>query len=155
VAGTNLDLVAQRDTNQTSGRRWIHNVKQHISLFVNGVKGKISMTLLAAAGNIQIQAQSGEIEVTADQAFTLTSCKEGITLAAKKQILLVSGGAYIRIADGNIEIHCPSSVDMKGAQYAKTGPASMDVPFPQFPNTVCKNCMQSAASEANPLVAGK
>ena len=155
AAGTNLDLVAQRDTNQTSGRRWIHNVGQHLSLFVQGVASKISLKLIAAKGNIQIQAQSGEIEVTADQAFTLTSCKEGITLAAKKQILLVSGGAYIRIADGNIEIHCPSSVDMKGAQYAKTGPASMDVPFPQFPNTVCKNCMQSAASEANPLVAGK
>ena len=38
AAGTNLHLVAQRDTNQTSGRRWIHNVGQHISLFVAGVR---------------------------------------------------------------------------------------------------------------------
>ncbi|MDW5418243.1 type VI secretion system tip protein TssI/VgrG, partial [Iodobacter sp. CM08] len=48
TAGTNLDLVAQRDTNQTSGRRWIHNVGQHISLFVAGVKDKVALKLIAA-----------------------------------------------------------------------------------------------------------
>ncbi|WP_297576903.1 type VI secretion system Vgr family protein, partial [uncultured Deefgea sp.] len=30
TAGTNLDQIAQRDHNQTTGRRWIHNVGQHI-----------------------------------------------------------------------------------------------------------------------------
>uniref|UniRef100_UPI0025E2D8D3 type VI secretion system Vgr family protein n=1 Tax=Iodobacter sp. TaxID=1915058 RepID=UPI0025E2D8D3 len=55
-AGTNLDLVAQRDTNQTSGRRWIHNVGQHISLFVAGVKDKVALKLIAAKGKIQLQA---------------------------------------------------------------------------------------------------
>ncbi|RMC90455.1 DUF2345 domain-containing protein, partial [Aquitalea palustris] len=37
-AGTNLNLVAQRDSNETTGRRWLHNAGQHISLFVAGVK---------------------------------------------------------------------------------------------------------------------
>ena len=50
AAGTNLDLVAQRDTNQTSGRRWLHNVGQHISLFVTGVKDQIALKLIAAKG---------------------------------------------------------------------------------------------------------
>ncbi|MCD4483950.1 type VI secretion system tip protein VgrG, partial [Chromobacterium vaccinii] len=35
-AGQNLNLIAQRDANHTTGRRWLHNVGQHISLFVAG-----------------------------------------------------------------------------------------------------------------------
>ena len=71
ATGTNLDFVAQRDTNQTSGRRWLHNVGQHISLFVNGVKDKISLKLIAAQGKVQMQAQHGDIEVTADTRRTI------------------------------------------------------------------------------------
>ncbi|QLD47859.1 DUF2345 domain-containing protein, partial [Paraburkholderia fungorum] len=32
------------------------------------------------------------------------------------------GGAYIRIKDGNIEIHAPGKIDIKGAQHAFSGP---------------------------------
>ncbi|MCQ4146117.1 DUF2345 domain-containing protein, partial [Vogesella sp. AC12] len=67
AAGTNIDQVAQRDLNQTSGRRWLHNVGQHISLFVAGVKDKVSLKLIAAKGKVQVQAQSDAMELTADK----------------------------------------------------------------------------------------
>ncbi|MGR2682968.1 DUF2345 domain-containing protein, partial [Chromobacterium haemolyticum] len=135
AAGTNLDLVAQRDTNQTSGRRWIHNVGQHISLFVTGLQDKISLKLIAAKGKVQVQAQSDSVEVTADKDVTVTSCKERITVAAKQEILLnVSGGAYIRIAGGNIELHCPGKVSVKGASHQMSGPASIGVNMKGFPS---------------------
>ena len=50
TAGTNLDQIALRDSNQTTGRRWIHNVGQHISLFVSGVKDSIALKLIVAKG---------------------------------------------------------------------------------------------------------
>jgi len=136
AAGTNLDQIAQRDTNHTSGRRWLHNVGQHISLFVNGVKDKISLKLIAAQGKVQMQAQHGEIEVTAEKDITLTACKGKVTMAANEEILLTSGGGYIRIKGGNIEIHCPQVVSMKAVSHQWLGPDAMQVPMPDLPISV-------------------
>jgi len=153
AAGTNLDLVAQRDTNQTSGRRWIHNVGQHLSLFVQGVKDKTSLKLFAAKGKIQLQAQSDSMELTADKDVTVTSCKDSITIAAKTEILLnVGGGSYIRMAGGNIEVHCPGTLSVKGAEHDVAGPASMTVPMPIFPGKqFCLQCMLNAIKSGSPL----
>ncbi|MFB9166944.1 type VI secretion system Vgr family protein, partial [Chromobacterium piscinae] len=124
-AGQNLNLVAQRDANHTTGRRWLHNVGQHISLFVSGVKDKVALKLIAAKGKVQVQAQSDAMELTADKDVTITSCKNVITVAAKEEILLTCGGGYIRIAGGNIEVHCPGQVSVKGASHNLSGPTSL------------------------------
>ena len=146
AAGTNLDQIAQRDSNQTSGRRWLHNVGQHISLFVAGVADKITLKLIAAKGKVQIQAQSDAMEITADKDITVTSCKDSITIAAKEEILLnVGGGAYIRMSGGNIEVHCPGTVSVKGAEHVVSGPDSLNIPFPQFPKSICIDCLARAA----------
>ncbi|UTH76602.1 type VI secretion system Vgr family protein [Chromobacterium sp. IIBBL 290-4] len=133
-AGQNLNLVAQRDANHTTGRRWIHNVGQHISLFVAGVKDKVALKLIAAKGKVQVQAQSDAMELTADKELTITSVKGKVQIAASQEVLLTSGGGYIRIAGGNIEVHCPSEVSVKGASHALSGPASLDTPMPAMPN---------------------
>jgi type VI secretion system secreted protein VgrG len=57
-----------------------------------------------------MQAQHGEFEITAERDITLTACKGKVTMAAKEEILLTSGGSYIRIKGGNIEIRCPDVV---------------------------------------------
>ncbi|MDW5416823.1 type VI secretion system tip protein TssI/VgrG [Iodobacter sp. CM08] len=125
TAGTNLDLVAQRDTNQTSGRRWIHNVGQHISLFVAGVKDKVALKLIAAKGKIQMQAQSDDVEITADKNVKITACKEKVEIAAGDEVLFTAGGGYIRLKGGNIEIHCPGEVSIKGANHEISGGQSL------------------------------
>jgi type VI secretion system secreted protein VgrG len=132
-AGTNLDLVAQRDTNQTSGRRWIHNVGQHISLFVAGVKDKVALKIIAAKGKIQLQAQSDDIEITADKNVKITACKEKAEITAGNELLLTSGGGYIRLKDGNIEIHCPGEISIKGASHEMSGGTSTSINMPILP----------------------
>jgi type VI secretion system secreted protein VgrG len=136
AAGANLDLVAQRDTNQTTGRRWLHNVGQHISLFVNGIKDKVAMKLIAAQGKIQLQAQSDSIEATADKDVTITANKGKVVIAAKDEILLTAGGGYIRLKDGNIEIHCPGKQSQKAASFALTGPERLTMDHPAFPKNL-------------------
>ncbi|KMN76218.1 hypothetical protein VK98_22310, partial [Chromobacterium sp. LK11] len=90
----------------------------------------------AAKGKIQVQAQSDSLEVTADKDVTVTSCKERITVAAKQEILLnVSGGAYIRIAGGNIELHCPGKVSVKGASHQMSGPTSLAKELNKMPSS--------------------
>ena len=124
AAGTNLDITSQRDTNQTSGRRWLHNVGEHISLFVAGVADKVAFKLISAKGKLQIQAQADSIEMQAAKNID-QSAHEVINLVAGQEILLTSGGAYIRLKGGNIEIHAPGNIDIKGATHALSGPAQM------------------------------
>ena len=133
AAGSNIDSIAQRDTNQTSGRRWLHNVGQHISLFVAGVKDKIALKLIAAKGKVQIQAQSDAMELTADKDVTVTSCKGKVVIAAKQDILLASGGGYIKLSGGNIDIHCPGNISIKGAKHALSGGGSLAANLPPLP----------------------
>jgi type VI secretion system secreted protein VgrG len=154
-AGTNIDLVAQRDTNQTSGRRWIHNVGQHISLFVAGVKDKIALKIIAAKGKIQLQAQNDDIEITGDKNVKITACKEKVEITAGNELLLTSGGGYIRLKDGNIEIHCPGEVSFKGANHEMSGPASLNMPPIKFKGTLCEMQAASAASGGDAIVSSK
>ena len=148
ATGTNFDQVSQRDTNQTTGRRWIHNVGESISLFVSGTKAtlKETMKLIAAKGKVQVQAQSGDIEITGDQDIKITSINNQILVVAKEQILITAGGGYIKIANGNIEIHAPGTVSIKGANVAITGPTSMNVPLPAFNKPAYRKCMKEMAA---------
>uniref|UniRef100_UPI0025DCDB87 DUF2345 domain-containing protein n=1 Tax=Iodobacter sp. TaxID=1915058 RepID=UPI0025DCDB87 len=132
-AGSNLDQVAQRDSNQSTGRRWIHNVGQHISLFTGGIKDKITMKLIAAKGQLQMQAQSDDIEITADKNARFTAIKGKGLFNAKQEILLTAGGAYIRIKDGKIELHAPGKVSIKGGSHDWGGPKSLNVAPPYLP----------------------
>jgi type VI secretion system secreted protein VgrG len=144
-AGQNLNLVAQRDANHTTGRRWLHNVGQHISLFVAGVKDKVALKLIAAKGKVQVQAQSDAMELTADKDLTITSAKQTIHVNAKQEILLTSGGAYIRLKDGKIELHAPGTISIKGASHNFSGPAQMNPPLPMFPKEICVECLLRSA----------
>ncbi|MBX9349461.1 type VI secretion system tip protein VgrG [Chromobacterium vaccinii] len=143
-AGQNLNLVAQRDANHTTGRRWLHNVGQHISLFVAGVKDKVALKLIAAKGKVQVQAQSDIMEITADKDLTITSVKQKIHFNGKQEILLTSGGAYVRIKDGKIELHAPGTVSVKGASHDWSGPASTNLPFPTLPQGDTPSCQLAA-----------
>ncbi|MBX9358198.1 type VI secretion system tip protein VgrG, partial [Chromobacterium vaccinii] len=143
-AGQHLNLVVQRDANHTTGRRWLHNVGQHISLFVAGVKDKVALKLIAAKGKVQVQAQSDAMELTADKDLSITSVKQKIHFNGKQEILLTSGGAYVRIKDGKVELHAPGTVSFKGASHDWSGPASTNLPFPTLPQGDTPSCQLAA-----------
>jgi type VI secretion system secreted protein VgrG len=134
TAGTNLDQIAQRDSNQTTGRRWLHNVGESIALFVAGTKAKVKETfkLIAARGNIQLQAQDGQLEATAQRGITITSVNGKVIVQAPQEILLTAGGGYLRIGK-DIEIHNPGTQSQKAAGFAFAGPASAPPMLPHLP----------------------
>ena len=59
----------------------------------------------------------------------MISANDRIEIAADKEILLASGGAYIRIGNGNILIHAPGKVEHKAAAHPFMGPTSLDVQY--------------------------
>uniref|UniRef100_UPI0025F87436 DUF2345 domain-containing protein n=1 Tax=Iodobacter sp. TaxID=1915058 RepID=UPI0025F87436 len=82
----------------------------------------------------------------------ITACKESLHIVAKDEILLTAGGGYIRLKGGNIDIHCPGTVTVKGANHDVSGPAQMNPPLPQFPESICKECLLLALKSASPFV---
>jgi len=132
ASSSNLYTVSQRDTQQSTARRWLHNVGKKISLFVAGIAGKFNLRLITAKGHAQLQAQSGNIEITADKNVRLYGSKQKVSMAATQEALFMCGGAYIRLKDGNIEIHAPGKVCVKSDGQSFTGPAKMKVDMPQF-----------------------
>ncbi|WP_046168574.1 DUF2345 domain-containing protein, partial [Chromobacterium vaccinii] len=110
-----------------------------------GVKDKVALKLIAAKGKVQVQAQSDAMELTADKDVTITSAKQTIHVNAKQEILLTSGGAYIRLKDGKIELHAPGTISIKGASHNFSGPAQMNPPLPMFPKEICVECLLRSA----------
>ncbi|WP_174912463.1 type VI secretion system Vgr family protein [Burkholderia diffusa] len=142
------NIVSGQSTFITSGKSLIAGIRDRISLFAQNA----GMKLFAAKGKVEVQAHADNIEVTAQKAVKLVAATENVDVAAKQEILLTSGGAYIRIKGGNIEIHAPGKIDFKGAQHTFAGPASMPYPLPAMPGGTCKQCVLNAHSGRESMV---
>ncbi|TGN96691.1 type VI secretion system Vgr family protein [Burkholderia sp. USMB20] len=131
AADRHVNLVSGQSTHVAAGKSLIASVLDRISLFAQNA----GMKLFAGKGKVEIQAQADNIELTAQKALKLVAATQSIEGAAAKEILLTSGGAYIRIADGNIEVHAPGKIDIKGAQHLFNGPTHLSQTMPTLPNS--------------------
>ncbi|HDR9053534.1 TPA: type VI secretion system tip protein VgrG [Burkholderia vietnamiensis] len=144
-ADEQVNLVSGQSTHLVAGKSLIASVAQRISLFVQNA----GMKLFAAKGKVEIQAHSDNIELTAQKTVTVVSATEKVEVAASQGILLTAGGAYIRIQDGNVEIHAPGKVDIKGGQHAFAGPASMPYDLPALPKGDLHNKLELNLTDDN------
>ncbi|KAA0088123.1 type VI secretion system tip protein VgrG [Paraburkholderia sp. T12-10] len=127
--GEHIALTAGHNASITAGKSLLASVAEKISLFVQNA----GMKLFAAKGKVEIQAHSDNIELTAQKTVKVMSTMENIEVASAKGILLTSGGAYIRISNGNIEVHAPGTIDVKGTQHSFAGPTRGNYPLPDLP----------------------
>lgn len=142
------NIVSGESTFITSGKSLIAGIRDRISLFAQNA----GMKLFAAKGKVEVQAHADNIELTAQKTVKMMAATEAVDVAAKQEILLTSGGAYIRIKGGNIEIHAPGKIDFKGGQHQFSGPASMQYPLPAMPGGTCKQCVLNAHSGRESMV---
>lgn len=127
-AGQNIDAVAGGNLQNYAAKSILHTAGKDIEQF--SVDGDIRT--IANKGKIIQQAQNNLMEITADKSLTILSTEENILVSAQKNVTLTSGGAYIKIADGNIEIVCPGNLIFKSASRSFTGPGSMAANMPKF-----------------------
>jgi len=147
AADKHVNIVSGASTHIASGKSLIASIGEKLSLFVQNA----GMKLFAAKGKIEVQAHSDDIELTAQKGLKVVSSTQMVEVAGKREVLLTSGGAYIRIKDGNIEIHAPGEVDVKGAKRVFAGPTEMPYPMPQLPQNICVECMIRAAQAKMPF----
>jgi type VI secretion system secreted protein VgrG len=142
AADQQISLASGQSTHVATGKSLIASAREKLSLFAQNA----GMKLFAGQGKVEIQSHADNVEITAQKLLKVISATDKVESAAKKELLLTSGGAYIRIKDGNIEIHAPGKIDIKGAQHSFEGPASTNYPLPTMPNSTCKECVLNALS---------
>ncbi|WP_447577708.1 type VI secretion system Vgr family protein [Achromobacter kerstersii] len=127
-AGEHLDSIAQHNQQISAGEKVVVNAGGDISLFSQGG----SMRHIAHQGEMILQAQHNAIRIQADQSAELTSSKQHVLIAADKHITLLCGGAYIKMADGNVELGMPGTFSVKAAQHNFSGPTGRSAELPAF-----------------------
>jgi type VI secretion system secreted protein VgrG len=129
-AGQDMTMTAASAMRVTGGQSVSLAVAKAASLFTHAGGAKV----IAAKEPVSVQAHTGPMDLLADKAITVTSSNASIKVQAKQEILLTSGGGYIKLAGANIDIHCPSSVSVKGATHDFLGAASKAATLPVLPS---------------------
>ncbi|RQS19236.1 type VI secretion system tip protein VgrG [Burkholderia sp. Bp8992] len=147
VADRHVNIVSGQTTHLVTGKSLIASAIASVSLFAQNA----GMKLFAGKGKIEVRAHDDDVQITAQKTVKIVAATAQIDVASKQPILLTSGGAYIRIGNGNIEIHAPGKVDFKGGDHSFSGPTSTDYPLPRLPEGVCSECRRSAAKMKSAL----
>ncbi|MDR3479371.1 MAG: type VI secretion system Vgr family protein, partial [Burkholderiaceae bacterium] len=128
ATGEHIDTVAQKNQHITAGEKMNLHAQKGISQFAEsgGIKS------IAHQGKNIFQAHSDNIQIAADKNVKITASHDHVLIAADQYVALTSGGAYIKLAGGNIDIHCPGTVSIKGGNHTLAGPASMQAELPAF-----------------------
>jgi type VI secretion system secreted protein VgrG len=135
LAGQDMTMTAASSMRVTGGQAASIAVAKTASLFTHAGGAKV----IAAKEPVSVQAHTGPMDVIADKAMTITSSNASIKIQARQEILLTSGGGYIKLAGANIDIHCPSSVSVKGATHYFLGAGSKAANLPSLPNEAAKD----------------
>ncbi|WP_182058428.1 type VI secretion system Vgr family protein [Pantoea sp. ME81] len=125
-AGENLIATSGKNTDFSVMKAFTVAAGERISLFAQ----KLGLKLLAAKGKVEIQSQSDEMLLDAFQDVRISSSEGKVIIRAKQDILLVgSGGAYLRIGNGEVESGAPDKIIQRAAVWQKFGGQSASEMF--------------------------
>lgn len=120
-AGENITATSGSNTDFSILKKLTVAAGERISLYAQ----KLGIKLFASKGKIEIQAQGDEMTLDALKDIRVSSSEGKIIISAKKEIILTSGGGYIRIADGTVECAAPDKIIERGAVWQKFGGKSI------------------------------
>jgi type VI secretion system secreted protein VgrG len=129
ASGEHLQLSAAANLIATAGgnadigviKRFTVAAGEAISLYAQ----RLGMKIFAAKGKVEIQAQSDEMRLLADQNMTITSVNGRVTIEAKEELLLKCGGSYFRMSSTGIEDGTRGDRQFKSASFSRQGPSSL------------------------------
>ncbi|WP_322402762.1 type VI secretion system Vgr family protein [Massilia luteola] len=127
-AGVNLDTVAQQHMQLASGKRFNVNAGKGISLFAHSD----GITQVAHNGDFTMQSQHDDMKLVSAKDVKITAAKRVIAMAQDEMTFMVSGGAYLKLKGGDIEIGGPGNLTVKTAAHHWNGPASAKTDMPSF-----------------------
>lgn len=129
TADKNLTMTANLNTDISAVQDYRVAAGGAVSLLATNNE----MKLVAHKDKIKIQANDNNIELMADKTVKIVSTNDQVMVSADKELLLTCGGAYIKLANGNIHLHAPGVIDNKASSFPYQGPTSVDVGFEGLP----------------------
>lgn len=183
MADPNIALVGKAGIGLTAGQDW-HVSSQDTTLIASGqdshwaVGGQVrvqaaqgigvlagaiqagteaagkGLTVIAAQGPVELQAQAGPAQVAAKQTLELKTASGVVHIAAAKRVVLaVSGGASITIEGGRFTAQCPGKITVRAGVKSMVGPGTFETPAPDLPKSdFCLPCFMRAMKAATPMV---
>lgn len=124
-----LALTANQHINLSANLHLTFNARHSANLFAQAE----GINVIAKHGDVKIEAQNDNISLFAKKKVSVESLNESIHISAKKEIILSCGGAYIKIAGGNVEIGTPKNIILKTNNIQKMGPADLQLPSQAIP----------------------
>lgn len=121
-AGENIINTASNSADFSIAKKFTVAAGEIISLFAQ----KLGIKIFANQGKIAIEAQHDEMSLDALKDLSISSHDGKVIIKAKKEIILTSGGGYIRIADGTVECAAPDKIIERGAVWQKFGGQSIN-----------------------------
>lgn len=98
------------------------------------------LTLIAAQGAIDLQAQNGPAQVAAQQTLEIKTAQGVVHIAAAKRVVLAtSGGAGITLEGGQLTVQCPGKITVRAGQKSMVGGATKEVAMPILPSTAFRH----------------
>ncbi len=149
TAGQDLHLSAQ-DTAQIASGQDTHfavggQARIHTGQAIGVLAGAIQpgseaagkgLTMIAAQGPIDMQAQAGPAQMAAKQELQLKTASGVVTfVAAKRIVLAVSGGASITMDEGSFTAQCPGKITVQAGQKSMQAGQKMNADHPAFPTS--------------------
>jgi len=149
TAGQDLHLSAQDTTQIASGQdtHWAvgGQVRVQTGQAIGVLAGAIQpgseaegkgLSVIAAQGPIEMQAQAGPAQVACKGALELKTANGVVNIAAAKKITLaVSGGASITIEGGSFTAQCPGKITVQAGQKSMVGGGTQSYTMPAMPNS--------------------
>ncbi|MFS2139555.1 type VI secretion system Vgr family protein [Duganella sp. Dugasp56] len=128
-AETKLDMLSAGDANLSAGKNVLVRALRGVSVFAHAV----GMKLIAASGNVLVQAHHGDINLTATGRIRI-SAGQGIELQSP-EIKLASKGAQVNYGGGTITQQSKGTHTIKSSTFAHSTGGDGDVSEIKFPST--------------------
>ncbi|WP_153099843.1 type VI secretion system Vgr family protein [Paraburkholderia hayleyella] len=124
-------VTAGRHAGIAVGHSFFVSVANAFSLFVH----QLGIRLVAASGKIQLEAQSGQIGITAKKGIELSSTTDSIILGAAREIRLRAGDSELVINAEGITGRTQGQFLVHAASHVSEGPQGSGSGFPPLPQS--------------------
>ncbi|WP_233161752.1 MULTISPECIES: type VI secretion system Vgr family protein [unclassified Achromobacter] len=159
VAGSTLVHVAP-DVNWSAIGDVVTDVAGGIVLYTDG-KGddggsrpanQKGLLLHAAAGKFSLHAQQDAATLNARDTVTLSSTHATVQIDASTHILATAGGAYMRLENGQVQLHAPGKVTFHAGSHSWQGPQSAQASAGFGGGPLCDARVRGAAQQGGAVV---
>ncbi|EGL0815471.1 type VI secretion system tip protein VgrG [Escherichia coli] len=127
-AGENIISISGKNSDFSVLKKFTVAAGETVSLFAQ----KLGIKIFAGKGKVEIQAQGDEMLLDALKDIRISSSEGRILISAKNEIILTSGGGYIRIGDGTVECAAPDKIIERGAVWQKFSGQSISQAMQQW-----------------------